>query len=142
MTNHVVRLYAFAGSLLVLFLTWATIAAKPWASHASAKADPRWTALAAREHKLRHDAFVVQRVVGRRWRVYRVQLAARRRAISAAVKRHQNQLAAARAAAAAASASLASAPSYSAPSSSGSSALAAPSVRVVTLPPVTITRTS
>ena len=46
MTNHVVRLYAFAGSVLVLFLTWATIAAKPWASHAAPKADPRWAALA------------------------------------------------------------------------------------------------
>ena len=134
MTNHVVRLYAFAGALLVLFLTWAAIAAKPWASHGTPKADPRWTALAAREHRLKRDTLVVQRVVARRWRVYRVQLAARRRAISAAVQHHQQQLAAAKAAAAAATVSIASAPSYSAP--------AAPSVRVVTLPPVTITRTS
>lgn len=142
MTNHVVRLYAFAGAVLVLFLTWATIAARPWASHATPKADPRWAALAAREHRLRHEALVVQRVVARRWRVYRVQLAARQRAISAAVNRHQQQLAAARAAAAAAATtSVASTPGYSAPSS-GYSAPAAPSVRVVTLPPVTITRTS
>lgn len=140
MTNHVVRLYAFAGALLVLFLTWAAIASRPWASHAAAKADPRWAALAAREHRLRQDALVVQRVVAKRWRVYRVRLAARRRAISTALRRHQQQLAAARAAAAAATASYASKPSYSAPSSSGYSA--APSVRVVTLPPVTITRTS
>jgi hypothetical protein len=139
MTNHVVRLYAFAGSLLVLFLTWATVAARPWASHAPAKADPRWAALVAREHRVRHETLVVQHVVARRWRVYRVRLAARKRAISAAVKRHEQQLASARAAAA--SASLASASSASAPSSSGYSA-AAPSVRVVTLPPVTITRTS
>jgi hypothetical protein len=68
--------------------------------------------------------------VARRWRVYRVRLAARRHAISAAVSRHQHELAAARA-------SLAS--SYSAPASGYSGA---PSVRVVTLPPVTITRTS
>jgi hypothetical protein len=142
MTNHVVRLYAFAGALLVLFLTWAAIASRPWASHPAAKADPRWAALAAREHRLRQDALVVQRVVAKRWRVYRVRLAARRRAISTAVHRHQQQLAAARAAAAAATASYASAPSYSAPSSGGYSAPAAPSVRVVTLPPVTITRTS
>lgn len=141
MTNHVVRLYAFAGALLVLFLSWAAIAARPWASHASAKADPRWAALAAREHRLRHEALVTQRVVARRWRAYRVRLAARQHAISAAVRRHQRQLAAARAAAAAAAASYASAPSYSAPSS-GYSAPAAPSVRVVTLPPVTVTRTS
>ena len=138
MTNHVVRLYAFAGSLLVLFLTWAAIAAKPWTSHATPKADPRWAALVAREHRLRNETRLVQRVVARRWRVYRVQLATRKRAISVAVKRHQQQLAAARAAAAVASASLASAPSYS----SGYSSSAAPSVRVVTLPPVTITRTS
>lgn len=140
MTNHVVRLYAFAGAVLVLFLTWATIAAKPWASHAAPKADPRWAALNAREQRLRHEALVVQRVVARRWRVYRVRLAARQRVISAAVRQHQQQLAAARAAAAAAAtASVSAAPSYSAPSSSGYSA---PAVRVVTLPPVTITRTS
>jgi hypothetical protein len=138
MTNHVVRLYAFAGAVLVLFLTWATIAAKPWASHAAPKGDPRWAALAAREHRLRRESLVVQRVVARRWRVYRVRLAARQRVISTAVKRHQQQLAAARAAAAAA-VSVSSAPSYSAPSSSG---YAPPAVRVVTLPPVTITRTS
>jgi hypothetical protein len=130
MTDHVVRLYAFAGALLVLFLTWAAIAARPWAPHAAAKADPRWTALVVREQKLRHQSIVVQRVVARRWRVYRVRLAARRHAISAAVSRHQHELAAARA-------SLAS--SYSAPASGYSGA---PSVRVVTLPPVTITRTS
>ena len=124
MTNHVVRLYAFAGALLVLFLTWAAIAARPWAAHAPAKADPRWAALAAREHKLRHESIVVQRVVAKRWHVYRVQLAARQRAISAAAQRHRQQLAAAS--------------SYAAPSAGYS----APSVRVVTLPPVTVTRTS
>lgn len=138
MTNHVVRLYAFAGAVLVLFLTWATIAAKPWASKAAPKADPRWAALAVREHRLRHDAVVVQRVVAHRWRIYRVRLAARQRVISLAVKRHQQQLAAAQAAAAAA-ATVSAAPAYAAPSSSG---YAAPAVRVVTLPPVTITRTS
>lgn len=125
MTNHVVRLYAFAGALLVLFLTWAAIAARPWAAHVPAKADPRWAALAAREQKLRHESIVVQRVVAKRWRVYRVQLAARQRAISAAAQRHRQQLAAA-------------APSYAAPAAGYST----PSVRVVTLPPVTVTRTS
>ena len=135
MTNHVLRLYALAAALLVFFLTWAAIAARPWASHSSAKADPRWAALASREHRLQHEAIAIRRVVDRRWRVYRVRLGARRRAISAAVRRHQQALAAARAAAVAVSAT-APAPSYS-----GSTA-AAPSVRVVTLPPLTITRTS
>lgn len=141
MTNHVVRLYAFAGAVLVLFLAWAAIAARPWASHAAAKADPRWVALNARQQRLRHEALVVQRVVSRRWRVYRVRLNARQQAISAAVKRHEQQLAAARAAAAAAATAISATPSYSAPSG-GYAAPAAPSVRVVTLPPVTITRTS
>jgi hypothetical protein len=140
MTNHVVRLYAFAGAVLVLFLTWATIAAKPWASRTAPKADPRWAALTARQHRLGHETLVVQRVVARRWRVYRVRLAARQGVISAAVRRHKQQLAAARAAATVAAATRVSAPSsYSAPSASGYSA---PAVRVVTLPPVTITRTS
>jgi hypothetical protein len=135
MTNHVVRLYALAAALLLFFMTWAAIAARPWASHASAKADPRWAAMATRERALRHDAIAVRRVVNRRWRVYRVQLVARKRVISSALRRHQQALAAARAAAATVSAT-SSAPSYS--GSSGS----APSVRVVTLPPITITRTS
>ena len=94
MTNHVVRLYAFAGALLVLFLTWAAIAARPWASHTPRQgAIPRWAALAAREQRLRHDAIVVRRVVDRRWRVYRVQLAARKREIASALRRHQQALA-------------------------------------------------
>jgi hypothetical protein len=121
MTNHVVRLYALAGSLLVLFLTWAAVAAKPWASQPSVKADPRWAALAIREHKLHRESVVVQRLVAKRWQVYRVELAARRQAISSAVKQHRQQLAAVQATTAAAT---------------------APSVRVVTLPPVTVTRTS
>lgn len=135
MTNHVVRLYALAVALLVFFMTWAAIAARPWASHSSAKADPRWAALATRQQRLRHDAIAVRRVVNRRWRVYRVQLAARKHEIASALKRHQQALAAARAAAASTSVS-SSVPSYS--GSSGG----APSVRVVTLPPITITRTS
>ncbi len=115
MTNHVVRLYALACSLLVLFATWAAIAAQPWTSSAP-KADPRWAALAGREQRLRQETVVVQRVVARRWQVYRVRLAARRREIAAATRQR---------------AALASAP-----------APAAPSVRVVSLPPVTVTRSS
>lgn len=135
MTNHVVRLYALAAALLIFFMTWAAIAARPWASHPSAKADPRWAALAKRQQLLRHDAVAVRRVVNRRWRIYRVQLAVRRGQISSALRKHQQALAAARAAAATVSAT-SSAPSYS--GSSGG----APSVRVVTLPPITVTRTS
>lgn len=128
MTNHVVRLYALAAALLVLFVTWAAIAARPWVSQAAGKADPRWAALATREQRLRHEAIVARHVVATRWRHYRVTLAARKRAIAAAERQHRQALAAA-----------AVAPSYS---SSASGSYAGPSVQVVTLPPVTITRTS
>ena len=127
MTSHVGRLYAFALALLVFFLTWATVAAHPWAAPASPRADPRAAALVARQLRLRHESVVVARIVRRRWAIYRKQLR-RRQHVIAAVNRAN--AAAARQAQLAASA----VPSgYPAPT---------PSVRVVSLPPVTITRTS
>ena len=113
MTSHVGRLYALALALLVFFVTWAAVAAKPWAA-AKAKADPRTAALAARERALRHEAAVVRRVVARRWARYRVELKQRNAAIAAA---QRTQLAA-------------------------SSAAPSAAVRVVNLPPLTVTRTS
>ena len=110
MTSHVARLYSLALALFVFFLVWATIGARPWAASGTQK-DPRLTALAAREQRLRHEGAVVQRLVRHRWAVYRVQL-----------RKRQSQIATAR------KAQLAAA--------------AAPSVRVVSLPPLTITRTS
>lgn len=101
MTNHVVRLYAAAGALATFFLAWAGIAARPWVEQPR---DPRLAALAQREQRLQLDAALVQRVVDRRWAVYRAALA------------HSRTTAAA--------------------------APAAPSVRVVTLPPVAATRSS
>jgi hypothetical protein len=120
MTSHTGRLYALGIGLLVFFLTWSAVAARPWAS---AKADPRLAALALREQRLRHQSVVVQRLVRHRWTLYRVRLRHREAQIAAA-RRAQ--------AAAASQAQLASA---AAPS-------AGPSVRVVTLPPLTVTRTS
>jgi hypothetical protein len=108
MTSHTGRLYALAVTLVVFFLTWTVIAARPWVV---AKPDPRLAALAVREQQLRRESVVVRRLVQRRWAVYRVQLHQRQAKISAA---QHAQLAAA----------------------------AAPSVRVVSLPPLTITRTS
>jgi hypothetical protein len=108
MTSHTGRLYSLALALVVFFLTWAVIAARPWTS---AKADPRLAALATREQRLRRESAVVRRIVARRWAAYRRELKARRAQIAAVA---QTQLAAA----------------------------ASPSVRVVTLPPLTITRTS
>lgn len=128
MTNHVGRLYSLALALLVFFILWVGIASKPWASPS---ADPRLAALAAREHQLRHDSVLVKQIVNRRWAVYRVQLAHRKAAIAAASLR-QSQLAAAAARAPVASYSSTPVSSYS----------PAPAVRIVNLPPLTITRTS
>jgi hypothetical protein len=110
MTSHVGRLYALATALLVFFVTWAAVAARPWAT-SSQGVDPRLKALAAREQRLRHESLVVRRVIQRRWAVYRVQLRRRNAQIASA---HRAQLAAA----------------------------TAPPVRVVNLPPLTVTRTA
>lgn len=108
MISHTGRLYALAVALVVFFLTWTVIAARPWTA---TKPDQRLAALAVREQKLRRESIQVRRLVQHRWAVYRVRLHQRQAKISAA---HQAQLAAA----------------------------AAPSVRVVSLPPLTVTRTS
>ena len=110
MTSHVGRLYALALALLVFFVAWSVFAARPWVS--TAKADPRMTALAVREQRIRHESVVVRRIVRRRWTVYRAALKQRRALIAA----RQAQLTAV--------------------------PVAGPSVRVVNLPPLTVTRTS
>ena len=131
MTSHVGRLYALALALVVLFATWTAVATRPWAATAAA-ADPRLTALVAREQRLRHESIVVRRQVQQRWAVYRVQLHKRQLQIAAA---HRAQATADRQARAAAqqAAQLAAAQPVAA---------AAPPVRIVSLPPLTITRTS
>lgn len=122
MTRHVARAYAAAGALLVLFLAWAVISADPW-SRATAAVDPRVAALHAREAALRREAVVVRREVRHRWVVYRARLTRRNHQIARVQKAHQQQVAAAAAASARAAAS-------------------APSVSVVQLPALTVTRTS
>jgi len=114
MASHTGRLYALAVGLVVFFLAWAVVAAHPWGATAS---DPRMKQLAAREAQLRKQAKLVNRIVALRWAAYRN-----------ALKERGAQIAAAKAPAS----QLASVSSVS--SSSG--------VRVVTLPPLTITRTS
>jgi hypothetical protein len=133
MTSHHARTYTVALTLVVFFLAWAVIAARPWATPA---ADPRLRALAVRETRLRHEAVLVRKVVAARWAAYHARLKLRRVEIAranAAAARVREQAAAAAAAAARASAA-AAVPVASAPS--------APAVRVVTLPPLTVTRTS
>jgi hypothetical protein len=117
MTSHSGRLYALAGSLFVFFVLWAVIAAHPWAS-STAAADPRLASLSQRERRLRADAALVQQIVDRRFAAYKVALAKRRAEIAAVRSRAQSAAAA--------------------PVPQGS----APSVRVVTLPPLVITKTS
>jgi hypothetical protein len=119
MTSHTGRLYALALALVVFFLAWAVVATHPWARTSQ---DPRLKALAVRETQLRREAALVQRVVSQRWAAYRTALQARRTAIAAAKARN---------------AQLASLTTASSPMPSPSS-----SVKVVTLPPLTITRTS
>jgi hypothetical protein len=107
-TSHTGRLYALAIALVIFFLIWAGVAARPWAT---ANSDPRLAALALRQRQLTRESLVVRGIVQHRWAVYRVQLRRRHVQIAAA---HQAQLAAA----------------------------TTPPVRIVSLPPLTITRTS
>ena len=116
MTSHTGRLYALAISLVAFFLAWAVVAAHPWAS---TSADPRLQALAVRETQLRREARLVNQIVAERTALYRTRLQARRAQIAVAKAHATAQVAAAPAAAA-----------------------GAPPVRVVNLPPLTITRTS
>ena len=117
MTSHTGRLYALAGSLFAFFVLWAAIAAHPFAA-TTGVGDPRLVALAQRERRLRTDAVRVQAIVDRRLAAHRAALAKRRAEIAAA------QLAASR------------------PVTVQAAQTSSPSVRVVTLPPLVITKTS
>ena len=88
-TDPAPKLYAFAGSILGLFLAWAGIAAHPWVQEPSAGPETsRSVQLALYQRRLNADAALVARLSARR------------------------------------------------------STAPAPSIRVVTLPPLTTTRTS
>jgi len=108
-TSH--RLYAVVIAVVVFFVSWAAVAAKPWAT---AKPDPRLAALAQREQRLRNDAKLVQQVVDQRLAAYQMALRARRAQIATAQAR----------------------------SLQVAQSTVAPAVRVVNLPPLTVTRTS
>jgi hypothetical protein len=123
MTSHSGRLYALAAALVVFFLAWAVIAARPWTPTKAAVRDPRLVALAQRELRLRTEAGMVQKIVARRFSDYRRRFAAYRSAMA----KRQAAIAAARSAPVAAAA-----PVYS----------GGGGVRVVTLPPLVVTRTS
>jgi hypothetical protein len=132
MTNHVVRLYAVALALAVLFLTWAVVAAKPWATTAVEK-DPRLVALERREARLRKQSIRVNRVVKRRFARYERQLRARKREIATIEAAN----AAAAAAASAAPVSSGGSTAVSSAAATAPTAPAVPSVSVVDLPAAT-----
>jgi hypothetical protein len=126
MTDHLARLYAGAAALLVFFVVWAVVAARPWAE--AGETDPRMASLERREQKLMRETRRVNRVVERRFVVYRKRLARRRKEIAAAK--------AAAAAVTAAPATSGAAPVAAAP------AAAPPPVAVTAAPPVTSTGSS
>jgi hypothetical protein len=133
MTSNLGRTYAIVAAMIVFFLTWAVVAARPWVEPSSIKTDPRIAALDARERRLRAESVRIKAIVDRRWALYRTALAKRKRQIKAREKA-QKALAARQAQIAAQAQALAPAPvpSYS-----------APVIRVAppTAPPATQTRT-
>ena len=136
MTDHVARLYAAVLALVVFFLTWAVVAARPWAEEAAAEKDPRLVALERREARLRRESARVERLVQRRFAAYEVRLRQRKREIAAI--QAANAAAAATVPVAASGSVSSAAPSPSA----APAASPAPSVGVVSLPPVTNTSSS
>ncbi len=117
MTNHVGRLYAAAFGVLVLFLSWAAVAAHPWATP---KASPQLQLIALREQALKRETALVNTILRQRAvAAKRAQLIATQSARQAQQVQISQPVQAAR-------------PVQS----------AQPSVRVVTLPPLTITKTS
>ncbi len=115
MPSHAGRLYALSAAIAVFFVTWVLLASSPWKVEAAAGPDPRLERLGAREASLREEAARVQKIVDHRWAVYRVRLEHRKKQIAAA--RHEARLVARQEA-------------------------TAPQVQVVTLAPVTQTRSS
>jgi hypothetical protein len=128
MTDHVARLYAGALALLVFFVVWAVVAARPWAE--AGESDPRMAAVERREHRLMRESRRVNKVMQRRFATYRRRLARRRKEIAAAE------------AAAAAAVPVASSTAGVAPTSSAPAAAAPPPVAVTAAPPVTSTGSS
>jgi hypothetical protein len=145
MTKGLGRVYAIAIGIVVFFLCWAVIAAKPWVEAPAAKTDPRITALDARERRLHRDAVAINAIVQKRWNVYQAQLVMRKHQIAARKKAQQVLLARQQALAAQQAQVVQSAPSTSsAPVYHAAAAPSAPIVRVAppAAPPATQTKTS
>jgi len=115
MTDHVARLYTLVAGVLVFFVFWAVVAAHPWGTASTSSVTPSAAkALVVRERQLALESRQVKLIVDRRWAAYRAALHARTTTTAAAAR-----------------ASVASAVPVS-----------NPTVRVVQLPPLVVTRTS
>lgn len=125
-----IRLCALAAAATIFALAWFTIGARPWQAEAKASRDPRLLALQDREARLRREAEEVRREVKERWAAYRHRLADRRKTIAAVERRHRRELRRAKRAAEAA----ARTPRVV--------TVSVPTVRMVSLPPVTRTKSS
>ncbi|MGZ4386079.1 MAG: hypothetical protein ACXVZO_04065 [Gaiellaceae bacterium] len=99
MSGTLGRVYSIATALVVFFVAWALVAAKPWVSTKPA-ADKRLAALDQRQRQLRAESIAVRKLLAHRWNAYKVAYAKREREI-AAVRQlwAEYQAAAARAAA-------------------------------------------
>lgn len=132
MTSALGRVYAITLAIIVFFLAWAVLAARPWVEPPTAKTDPRIMALDARERRLRADAVKINALVKKRWAVYRVALAKRKHQIAAVNKAQAARAAQAQVAQAA----------QTAPATHSAAPSAPPVVRVTPAPPATSTKTS
>lgn len=63
MTNHVVRLYTASAAIILFFVAWAGIAARPWVMPAP---HPQIVALTQRQQRLQRDVKLVQLIAARR----------------------------------------------------------------------------
>ena len=127
-----IRLCSFAVALVIFALAWWTVGTRPWQAEAKASVDPRLLALQEREAELRQQAEEAKRLLEERWATYRHKLKLRQKAIAAAERRHRRELKRAKLAAEAA----ARAPRVVTVS------VSAPSVQIVSLPPVAKTKSS
>jgi len=82
MTNVVGRFWAVAVALVVFFILWAVLAAKPWVSSGAA-ADPRLSALQLQEQKTQTRALAAQQTLNKRWAAYRSALVRQKGSLTA-----------------------------------------------------------
>ncbi|MDX6591847.1 MAG: hypothetical protein QOJ13_1043 [Gaiellales bacterium] len=93
MTDSTARVYAIAIALVVFFVAWAAISARPFAS--AAGKDERIVALERREQELKRESVRVKRVVERRFADYGDKLRQRQKAIAKVRSANRRAIAAA-----------------------------------------------